>query len=81
MGLPYLACMQSEARTLADSGVVGPMAVDACELKCGRLIQQLRRYGAAKNYDPLMWSEYVGGVERNGRLAAAQSAAGARQRE
>jgi hypothetical protein len=72
---PYLACMQVEARRLSDGGVVGPMAIDACDLKCGRLIQELRRYGAAKNYDALTWGEYIGQVERNGRALAVQSAA------
>ena len=72
---PYLACMQAEARKLNDGGAAAAMAVDASELKCGRLIQDLRRYGAAKNYDALMWSGYVGQVERDGRSVAAASAA------
>lgn len=75
MVLPYLACMQSEARKLGDSGVTGANAVDASELKCGRSIQALRRYGAEKNYEPLSWSEYVGQVERHGRAVASESAA------
>ena len=72
---PYLVCMQTEARKLNDGGAAAAMAVDASELKCGRLIQELRRYGAAKNYDALMWSGYVGQVERDGRSVAAASAA------
>jgi hypothetical protein len=79
--LPYLSCMQIEARKLGDGGLAVPSAVDASELKCGRLIQALRRYGAAKDYDALMWSDYVGQVERNGRSIAAESAAAGRKRD
>jgi hypothetical protein len=72
---PYLACMKAEARKLSDGGVGGNNAVDASELKCGRLVQALRQYGAANNYEPLSWGEYVAQVERNGRAAAASAAA------
>ena len=47
-------------------------AVDAGELKCGHRIQALRRYGAAKDYDALRWSDYIEQVERDGRAAAAR---------
>ena len=67
---PYIACMQTEARKLGDSGVAGAAAVDAGELKCGHRIQALRRYGAAKDYDALRWSDYIEQVERDGRAAA-----------
>jgi hypothetical protein len=67
---PYIACMQTEARKLGDSGVAGAAAVDAGELKCGHRIQALRRYGAAKDYDALRWSDYTRQVEREGRAAA-----------
>jgi hypothetical protein len=63
---PYLACMQTEARKLGAGGVVG-----ASELRCGERIQALRRYGAAKNYDALRWSDYVEQVELDGQSAAA----------
>jgi hypothetical protein len=67
---PYFTCMQTEARKLADSGVGARGAAEAAELQCGRLIQELRRYGAAKDYDPLRWSEYVEQVEREGHSIA-----------
>jgi hypothetical protein len=67
---PYIACMQTEARKLGDSGVAGAAAVDAGELKCGHRIQALLRYGAAKDYDALRWSGYTRQVEREGRAAA-----------
>jgi hypothetical protein len=63
---PYLACMQSEARKHGG----GSGAVEASELHCGHHIQQLRRYGAAKDYDALRWSDYTRQVERDGRAAA-----------
>lgn len=67
---PYLACMQAEARK--QGGV--DSAVDTSELRCGHQIQQLRRYGASKDYDALRWSDYTRQVEREGRSAAAQAA-------
>lgn len=63
---PYLACMQAEARKHGG----GDSAVDTSELRCGHHIQQMRRYGASKDYDALRWSDYVGQVEREGRAAA-----------
>jgi hypothetical protein len=63
---PYMACMQSEARKLG--AVAG--AVDTSELRCGHHIQQLRRYGASKDYDALRWSDYIEQIERDGRAAA-----------
>jgi hypothetical protein len=59
---PYLACMQAEGRKAG--------GVDAGELRCGHHIQQLRRYGASKDYDALRWSDYIRQVERDGRAAA-----------
>lgn len=73
--VPHLACMQAEARKL---GAVD-RAVETSELRCGHHIQQLRRYGASKDYDALRWSDYVEQVEREGRTAAAQAAASARK--
>jgi hypothetical protein len=70
--MPYIACMQTEARKLGDSGVAGAAAVDAGELKCGHRIQALRRYGADKDYDALRWSDYIRQVERDGRTAASR---------
>jgi hypothetical protein len=64
---PYMACMQSEAHKL---GAVA-RAVDTSELRCGHHIQQLRRYGASKDYDALRWSDYVEEVAGEGRAAAA----------
>jgi hypothetical protein len=72
---PYVACMQAEARQLGG----GVSAVDTSELRCGHHIQQLRRYGASKDYDALRWSDYVEQVEREGRSAAAQAAANVRK--
>lgn len=66
---PYIACMQTEARRLGGGGA-NAAAVDAGELKCGHHIQDLRRYGAAKDYDALRWSDYIEQVEREGRAAA-----------
>jgi hypothetical protein len=63
---PYMACMQSEARKLGGGG----SAVEASELRCGHHIQQLRRWGASKDYDALRWSDYIDQVERDGRAAA-----------
>jgi hypothetical protein len=63
---PYLACMQAEARKQGG----GINAVDTGELRCGHHIQQLRRYGAGKDYDALRWSDYIDQVERDGRAAA-----------
>jgi hypothetical protein len=63
---PYLACMQTEARKQGGGG----SAVETSELRCGHHIQQLRRYGAAKDYDALRWSDYTRQVERDGRAAA-----------
>jgi hypothetical protein len=71
---PYIACMQTEARKLGGSGGAGAAAVDAGELKCGHHIQDLRRYGAAKDYDALHWSGYIEQVEREGQTAAAGAA-------
>ena len=68
---PYLACMQTEARKLGAGGLGGDSIVGASELRCGERIQALRRYGAAKNYDALRWSDYVEQVERDGQSAAA----------
>jgi hypothetical protein len=68
---PYLACMQTEARKLGAGGTCGDSVVGASELRCGHRIQELRRYGAAKNYDALHWSDYVEQVEREGQSAAA----------
>ena len=62
---PYLACMQSEAHKLGG----GEGAASASELRCGHHIQQLRRYGASKDYDALRWSDYIEQVERDGRAA------------
>jgi hypothetical protein len=59
---PYLACMQAEGRKAG--------GVEASELRCGHHIQQLRRYGASKDYDALRWSDYIEQVERDGRGAA-----------
>jgi hypothetical protein len=59
---PYLACMQAEGRKAG--------GVEASELRCGHHIQQLRRYGASKDYDALRWSDYTRQVERDGRAAA-----------
>jgi hypothetical protein len=67
---PYITCMQTEARKLAGGGRANAAAVDAGELKCGHHIQDLRRYGAAKDYDALSWSDYIEQVEREGRAAA-----------
>ena len=79
---PYIVCMQTEARKLSGSGIGGAAAVDAGELKCGDRIQALRRYGAAKDYDALRWSDYTRQVERDGRAAAATTTGGnTRQRE
>ena len=78
---PYIACMQTEARKLGDSGVAGAAAVDAGELKCGHRIQALRRYGAAKDYDALRWSDYIEQVERDGRSAATPTSGNTRQRD
>jgi hypothetical protein len=63
---PYLACMQAEARKHGG----GDSAVDTSELRCGHHIQQMRRYGASKDYDALRWSDYIEQVEREGRAAA-----------
>lgn len=65
---PYLACMQAEAHEHGG----GAGAIDASELRCGHHIQQLRRFGAAKDYDALRWSDYTRQVERDGRAAAAR---------
>ena len=78
---PYIACMQTEARKLSASGVAGVAAVDAGEVKCGHHIQDLRRYGAAKDYDALRWSELIEQVEREGRAAAVQTGGNPRRRE
>jgi hypothetical protein len=78
---PYMACMRAEGRKLGADGIAESSAADASEVACGRLIQQLRRYGAAHDYDALSWSGYVGEVERNGRAAAVASAAAARRRD
>ncbi len=78
---PYITCMQSEARKLNDGGVAGAAAVDAGELKCGHRIQALRRYGAAKDYDALRWSDYIEQVEREGRAAAAKTSGGPHKRD
>ncbi len=78
---PYIVCMQTEARKLSGSGVAGAAAVDAGELKCGLHIQELRRYGAAKDYDALRWSDYIEEVERDGRAAATTTGGNTRQRE
>jgi hypothetical protein len=59
---PYLACMQAEGRKAG--------GVEASELRCGHHIQQLRRYGASKDYDALRWSDYIEQIERDGRTAA-----------
>ena len=67
---PYLACIQTEARKLGAASL-GSDVVGATELRCGHRIQELRRYGAAKNYDALRWSDYVEQVERDGQSAAA----------
>ena len=67
---PYLACIQTEARKLGAASL-GSDVVRATELRCGHRIQELRRYGAAKNYDALRWSDYVEQVERDGQSAAA----------
>jgi hypothetical protein len=61
---PYLACMQAEGRRAG--------GVEASELRCGHHIQQLRRYGADKDYDALLWSDYTRQVERDGRAVAAR---------
>ncbi len=58
--------MQAEARKQGGAG----SAVDMSELRCGHHIQQLRRYGASKDYDALRWSDYTRQVERDGRAAA-----------
>ena len=76
---PYIACMQTESRRLSNSGVAGAAAADACELTCGHRIQALRRYGAAKDYDALRWSEYIEQVEREGRAAATTTGGNTRQ--
>lgn len=76
---PYIACMQTEVRKLGDSGVSGAAAVGAGELKCGHRIQELRRYGAAKDYDALRWSDYIEQVEREGRAAATTTGGNTRQ--
>jgi hypothetical protein len=47
-----------------------PGGVETGELRCGHHIQQLRRYGASKDYDALRWSDYIDQVERDGRAAA-----------
>ena len=78
---PYIACMQTEARKLGGSGTAGAATVDAVELKCGHHIQALRRYGAAKDYDALRWSDYIEQVEREGRAAATTTGGSSRQRE
>jgi hypothetical protein len=78
---PYLACVRAEARKLGAGGMADGSAADASEVACGRLIQQLRRYGAVHDYDALSWSSFVGDVERSGRAAAVASAAAARKRE
>ena len=69
--------MQTETRK---QGGGGDNAVDASELRCGHHIQQLRRYGASKDYDALRWSDYIEQVEREGRAAAVKTSGGTPQR-
>ena len=73
--------MQTEARRHGNSGVAGAAAADAGELTCGHRIQALRRYGAAKDYDALRWSDYIEQVEREGRAAAMTTGGTTRQGE
>jgi hypothetical protein len=74
---PYIGCMQAEARKQGG----GSSAVDTSELRCGHHIQQLRRYGASKDYDALRWSDYIEQVEREGRAAAVKSSGGPPKRD
>lgn len=78
---PYIVCMRTEARRLGANGVAGAAAADAGELTCGHRIQALRRYGAAKDYDALRWSDYIEQVEREGRAAATTTSANTRPRQ
>ena len=75
--MPYIACMQAETRKLSGGG----NALDASELRCGHHIQQLRRYGASKDYDALRWSDYIEQVEREGRAAAEKTIGGSHKRD